>query len=117
VANLAITRGRFMELLAGEFLSREDCDNAFVTGVFSLLDVMLGVPMESALDTLILPQDVSDALVDRSGMLAPFLELVEACERADSEEIGALARSLQLSNDQINRAHLQALAWAENLFE
>ena len=117
VANLAITRGRFMELLAAEFLSQEDCDNAFVTGVFSLLDVMLGVPMEHALKTLVLPQDVADALLERSGMLAPFLDLVEACERADGDEINNMARALQLSNDQLNRAHLHALAWAENLFE
>jgi len=117
VANLAITRGRFMELLAAEFLAREDCDNAFVTGIFSLLDVMLGIPMEQALENLVLPQDVSEALLDRAGMLAPFLEIVEACERSDGGEIEALARALQLTNDQINRAHLQALAWAEQLFE
>lgn len=117
VANLAITRGRFMEILAGEFLSREDCDNAFVVGVFSLLDVMLGVPMEQAIDTLVLPEDVSDALLNRTGMLAPFLDMVEACERCDGSEIGELARALQLTNDQINRAHLQALAWAEQLFD
>jgi EAL and modified HD-GYP domain-containing signal transduction protein len=43
--------------------------------------------------------------------------MVEACERCDAEEISTLARSLQLTNDQINRAHLQALAWAENLMD
>jgi len=117
VANLAITRGRFMELLAGEFLAKEDCDNAFVIGVFSLLDVMLGIPMQQALENIVLPQDVSETLLERSGVLAPFLEMVEACERCDAEEISTLARSLQLTNDQINRAHLQALAWAENLMD
>jgi len=117
VANLAITRGRFMELLAEQFLSRADCDNAFVAGVFSLLDVMLGIPMEQALENLVLPQDVVDALTDRTGMLAPFLDMVEACERYETDEINALARSLQMTNDQINRAHLQALAWAEQLMD
>lgn len=117
VANLAITRGRFMELLAAEFLSREDCDNAFVAGVFSLLDVMLGIPMQQALENIVLPQDVAETLMERSGVLAPFLELVEACERADGGEIENMARSLQLTNDQINRAHLQALAWAEQLMD
>lgn len=117
VANLAITRGRFMELLAAEFLSREDCDHAFVVGVFSLLDVMLGIPMEQALENLVLPQDVVTTLIDHEGILAPFLDLVEACERCDADEISTMARSLQLTNDQINRAHLQALAWAENLMD
>ena len=113
VANFAVTRARFMELLAGECLPPEDCDNAFLAGVFSLLDVMLGVPMEQALDGLILPSDINDALLERTGLLAPFLQLVEACEAADGGEVTELARSLQLSNEQINRAHIEALAWTE----
>jgi EAL and modified HD-GYP domain-containing signal transduction protein len=117
VANFAVTRARFMELLAAECLPAEDCDNAFLAGVFSLLDVMLGVPMEQALENLVLPSDINDALIERNGVLAPFLQLVEACEAADGEEIAELARSLQLSNDQINSAHLGALAWAEQFTE
>jgi EAL and modified HD-GYP domain-containing signal transduction protein len=117
VANFAVTRARFMELLAAECLPQEDCDNAFLAGVFSLLDVMLGVPMEQALEGLILPSDINDALLDRSGLLAPFLQLVEACESADGGEVAELARSLQLSNEQINRAHIEALAWTEQFTE
>lgn len=117
VANFAVTRARFMELLAAECLPPEDCDNAFLAGVFSLLDVMLGVPMEQALENLVLPSDINDALIGRDGVLAPFLQLVEACETADGDEVAELARALQLSNDQINRAHIQALAWAEQFGE
>jgi EAL and modified HD-GYP domain-containing signal transduction protein len=117
VATFAVTRARFMELLAAECLPPEDCDNAFLAGVFSLLDVMLGVPMEQALEDLILPSDIGDALLERTGVLAPFLQLVEACEAADGGEISELARSLQLSNEQINRAHIEALSWAEQFGE
>ncbi|MBL8382051.1 MAG: EAL domain-containing protein [Burkholderiales bacterium] len=113
VANFAVTRARFMELLAAECLPPEDCDNAFLAGVFSLLDVMLGVPMEQALQDIVLPSDINDALIERAGLLAPFLQLVEACETADGTEIAELARALQLSSEQINRAHLDALVWSE----
>ena len=117
VASFAVTRARFMELLAAECLPVEDCDNAFLAGVFSLLDVMLGVPMEQALENIVLPSDINDALIERSGVLAPFLQLVEACEVADGDEVAELSRSLQLSNEQINRAHLEALSWAEQFVE
>lgn len=113
VAGFAITRARFMELLAAECLPEEDCDNAFLAGVFSMLDVMLGVPMEKALENLALPPDIGEALLERSGLLAPFLSLAEACEVADGVELAEAARSLQLSNEQINRAQLAALVWAE----
>ena len=117
VASFAVTRARFMELLAAECLPVEDCDNAFLAGVFSLLDVMLGVPMEQALENIVLPSDINDALIERTGVLAPFLLLVEACEVADGDEVAELSRSLQLSNEQINRAHLEALSWAEQFVE
>lgn len=117
VASFAVTRARFMELLAAECLPPEDCDNAFLAGVFSLLDVMLGVPMEQAIENLVLPSDINDALLERTGLLAPFLQLVEACEAADGAEVAELARSLQLSNEQINRAHIEALNWAEQFTE
>jgi len=115
VGMTAIVRGRLMELLAAELLPPEDCDNAFVVGVFSLLDTMLGMPMNKALESLSLPETVVSALLLRRGVLAPFLELTEACESANDEVFARTAIALQLSNRQVNWAHLQALAWAETL--
>jgi hypothetical protein len=50
VGTMAVVRGRLMELLALELLPAEECDNAFVVGVFSMLDTMLGMPLEKALE-------------------------------------------------------------------
>ncbi len=115
VGQMAVVRGRLMELLAAELLTPEDCDNAFVVGIFSLLDTMLGIPLERALDAVSLPESVTEALINRNGVLAPFLELTEACENANDEAFARAATTLQLSNRQVNMAHLNALVWAENL--
>ncbi len=111
----AMVRGRLMELLAAELLPPEDCDNAFVVGLFSLLDVMLDMPLADALDSIALPDNVADALLRRTGLFAPFLALTEACESGDEVTFADAAQLLTLSNHQINWAHLQALAWAEEL--
>lgn len=115
VGQTAVVRGRLMELLAAELLAPEECDNAFVVGVFSLLDSMLGVSLETALETVALPQTVVDALLHGQGVFAPFLELTRACESGDDEAFARAAEALHLSNHQVNWAHLQALAWAESL--
>ncbi len=104
-----------MELLAAEMLSPDEADNAFVVGVFSLLDVMLGLPMDKALSSVALPQAVMDALLHKTGVYAPFLELVLACESGDDEVFARTSEALHLSNHQVNWAHLQALAWADTL--
>jgi c-di-GMP-related signal transduction protein len=117
VGATAVVRGRLMELLATEALPPEECDNAFVVGVFSLLDTMLGMSMEAALSTLSLPQAVTDALLHKSGALAPFLTLTIACETGDDKAFAESANALNLSSNQINLAHLEALSWAETLTE
>ena len=116
VGTTAIVRGRLMELLAIDLkLPAEECDNAFVTGVFSLLDTMLGMPMDKALEAIALPDSVISALLLQRGPLAPLLDLCEACETGDDAVFARAAQELNLDNQQINWAHLQALAWAETL--
>lgn len=117
VGQTAVVRGRLMELLARELLSPEEADNAFVVGVFSLLDVMLGMPLDKALESVALPQPVLDALLHHRGVFAPFLDLTLACERGDDTAFAQAANALHLSNHQVNWAHLQALTWADSLAE
>lgn len=115
IGTTAVIRGRLMELLAAETLPPEDCDHAFVIGIFSLLDSLLGMPMHSALANLALPDSVTDALLKQSGPMADYLQLVLACETGDDATFARCAQTLQLTEKQINWAHLQAMAWADTL--
>ena len=71
--------------------------------------------MAKALESVALPQSVVDALVHNRGVFAPFLDLTRACESGDEAAFARAANALQLSNHQVNWAHLQALSWADNL--
>ena len=115
VGQTAVVRGRLMELLALETLPPEEADLAFVVGIFSLLPVMLSMPMESALGLLNVPEPVAAALLRREGFLGDLLTLAEACESSDDASFDRTAGLLHLSSQQINLAHLQALAWADQL--
>ena len=115
IGTMAVVRGRLMELLAAELLLPEECDNAFVVGVFSMLDTMLGIPMEEALDSLALPEPVLDALLHNRGVFAPFLALTKACESGDDTLFAHHVDALNLSSRQVNMAHMEALAWADHL--
>ncbi len=106
----AIIRGRFAEMLAQGLLPKSESENLFVAGMFSLLDRLLGMPMEQVLESVQLPAPVVEALLSRSGMYGPFLALAEACE-SENSEIGQLADSLFISARQVNEAHLAALRW------
>lgn len=83
--------------------------------MFSLLDAMLGIPLEEALESVALPEPVLDALLNHKGVFAPFLALTKACESGDDAAFAYNTELLHLSNHQVNMAHLQALAWADSL--
>jgi EAL and modified HD-GYP domain-containing signal transduction protein len=111
----AVTRGRLVELLGSNLLDGTDRDNLFIVGVFSLLDVMLDMPMDKILETLLLPDSVSEALLSRTGIYGPFLELAEACEDPEMADVPRLSEQLQIGPDILNKAHVSALAWVEEL--
>ncbi|SDP37710.1 EAL and modified HD-GYP domain-containing signal transduction protein [Rhodoferax sp. OV413] len=115
VGTMAVVRGRMMELLAKGNMTDEETDGAFVVGIFSLLDVMLGMPLEQALELLSLPPAVTEALQHGTGIYGPMLALTKACESNDDEAFTAAANAMQFSNHHINMAHMEALAWADTL--
>ncbi|TFW09239.1 HDOD domain-containing protein [Oxalobacteraceae bacterium OM1] len=110
----AVIRGRFAELLGHAFLPKNEAENLFVAGMFSLLDKLLGVPMEDVLEKIQLSESVTQALLTREGIYGPFLALAEACE-LNSPEVEAMATSLCIGAEQVNEAHMAALGWAQTV--
>ncbi|MDO8933811.1 MAG: HDOD domain-containing protein [Rhodocyclaceae bacterium] len=111
----AIMRGRFMELAAAGAIARDELDNLFITGSFSLLDLLLGSRIDAVLKEMRLPAAIGEALLHRAGPYTPYLDLALACERDDVTELAARAAALGLSADTVNRAQIEALAFADNL--
>ncbi|OWW22496.1 EAL and HDOD domain-containing protein [Noviherbaspirillum denitrificans] len=110
----AVIRGRFAELLGSTFLPKNEAENLFVAGMFSLLDKLLGVPMEDVLEKIQLSESVTQALLAREGIYGPFLALAEACE-LNSKKVDSMAMSLCIGSKQVNQAQMSALAWAQSL--
>lgn len=115
LARTAITRGRLCELLGKENLPRNDQDNLFIVGVFSLLPALLEISMEQLLDRVVIPDTFADALLQRAGLYGPFLALAEAVESGELARLEAISMSLMLTSERVNEAHMQALAWVEQL--
>lgn len=110
----AVVRGRLAELLGQAALGKSEAENIFVAGMFSLLDRLLGIPMQEVLEAIQLSDDVVAALLTRGGKYGPYLALAEACE-LNSALVASLAASLNLTPLDVNKAHLSALCWAQNL--
>jgi EAL and modified HD-GYP domain-containing signal transduction protein len=87
----------------------------FVTGILSMLDAVLNVPMGQAVASLNLAKPITDALLHGEGVYAPYLNLALACEDDDPATLGKVSLELGMSAEDINTGHLNALIWAEGL--
>lgn len=115
---LAATRGRFLETLAGKLKpgNREFEDQAFMTGIMSLMPTLLGVPFEEILKGIQLAGSVHEALEQRSGQLGIMLQLAEALEASDGEACHTLTDQIPGADHMmVNTCLTQALTWASNI--
>ena len=106
-----------MELLAeASFPRRLDAgEQAFMVGIMSLMDTLLGTPLAQVLDGLAAPPEVRDALLGRSGTFGPLLALVESLECGSGDGIAtAIAACPALTAETVNAAHSAALFWTSN---
>jgi len=107
----ALTRARLCELVAAE-RGTEPPESLFVTGAFSLLDVLLDVPLEVPLATARLTQFAVEALISASGPWRPHLDAALALEKADADLIEQAAGQLGLPADRLAELGEAAATWA-----
>ncbi|MCB1890299.1 MAG: HDOD domain-containing protein [Rhodocyclaceae bacterium] len=110
---VALTRARFMELLGADRVGKDECEQLFMTGLFSLLDVIMRVPLPDALKPVKVPDTVSDALLRREGPWLPYLQIAEALELGQADVVEEAATGLGLTMDDINRRQIDALLWVQ----
>lgn len=108
----ALVRARLCELLGMETGLGDRGDHLFMTGLFSLLDLLYGASEADMVGSLNLPDPIRNALVDGTGPYAPYLKLARACEAFDTETMLRLAGQQGVSPARLNRLHDQAMQWA-----
>lgn len=109
---MALTRARMCELLVPHFPGAPR-ESAFLVGLLSSLEFLLGTPMTEVVDRLPLESDVVGALLHREGPLGSMLDVVVAYEMADLEAIAASPVDLGL----LSPAYLDAVGWSRATVE
>lgn len=115
---LAATRGKLLELVAMQAhpADHDYADQAFMVGMLSLLDTLLGEPLADILGRMSLQEEVEAALLKREGELGGLLTL---CEKVESGDIVAIQKHLQvcpgLDMEGLNLAQMEALGWANSI--
>ena len=109
---LSLLRAKFCELIAGE-LKRPGLtpDTGFLLGMFSLIDVLLSLPMDDVLKEVSLADELSDALRGKDNDLRRLLDLVVAYEKGDWEKVITCCTRENLDPDYLKPTYDNVLEW------
>lgn len=116
VARTSMLRAKFMECLAPMFGLGAKASEVFLMGLFSILDIILDMPMEEALKKVNVTKEISDALVYRKGELANIYSFVISYESADWQEISRQLIVLNVDTNTIYQAYAETMCWYKSMF-
>lgn len=116
ITRLSLLRARFAENLSELFGLQNKASDLFLMGLFSVLDIMLDVPMSEAIEMVNLPTNVRDAYLGGDGELASVLQLILSYEKADWLEVSKVQVLKGLDIDKVYEAYCQAFSWYRDMF-
>ena len=109
---LSMMRGKFCELITEKMGEPTQAENAFLCGLFSLLDTILELPMTELMKQIAVPQSVSNALCHQEGLLADIVTLCRYYEQQEWDEATRMCNVLGLSDEDVVGAMRVATIWA-----
>ncbi len=107
----ALVRARMMETMV-RGRPQEETDALFLTGLVSLIDIVLEVPMSRAVSILAVPAEIEAAVLRNEGPYAALLQLAAACESTGNDDLAQAAERCGVTPTAATMCHLDALAWA-----
>lgn len=114
----ALFRGHMLELLASKGGSSErTCeDKAFMIGMLSLFDVLLGISLEEILKDIDFHPYVRSVLLHREGVLGEMLNLTVAIDEENFSHIARYLEILHLDQDTLAAMTTESYNWANDFY-
>jgi EAL and modified HD-GYP domain-containing signal transduction protein len=117
VSMTSLVRGKFCECLAMKTGLAQKASELFMTGIFSMLDVLVGRPLYELLDRINVSEDIRVALTTGENAHGEVLQLVFAYEKALWEEVELRANKLGLEKADVVSDYRESVQWAEQVFD
>lgn len=115
--HVSLQRGRFLEQLVTQYNYWDfKPDKLFLLGIFSLLDALLGIPMQEALTYLPLTENQKIALQGKAPTeYAPLLHIMLSLEDEDESVFQKAILDLSMNPADVRQLHYEAGAWASDI--
>ncbi|HOO27484.1 MAG TPA: HDOD domain-containing protein, partial [Lachnospiraceae bacterium] len=111
ITRISLLRAKFAEQLAPIFgLAAKDSE-LFLMGLFSVLDLILNLPMEDALKKINVSKDIYHALVSHAGEFAKVLDFMLQYEYANWQEVSRQMIIMNIEMSAVYDAYISSIKW------
>ena len=110
---VCVVRARFSELIAKR-VAKHQVGEAFLTGLFSLLDAILDQPMGLLVEKLPFPEEIKAALLDEKNTLYYILNVVKAYETGSWWALEQAVILLNIDSAILPKIYQQSVDWADD---
>ncbi len=117
----AVIRARFSELVS-EAIDKKNIlesdlhpSNFFLMGMFSLIDSMLGRPMDEILKELPIHDDIKAALQGKNGVYKRVLDIVCSYEQAQWDRFSENAKAINCQEAVLANLYFKAVSWSKQV--
>lgn len=116
IVSLCAQRAKILEILCGKIGLDERKMEFFTLGIFSMIDVLTGCPMELLLPELPISEESKKLLSGKldEGKMSNCYKLTLAYEKGEWAQIYTFAEKLAIDVEDIAKAYYEAVAWANN---
>ncbi|MCG9546398.1 EAL domain-containing protein [Vibrio sp. Isolate33] len=112
---LSLQRAQFCQRMSRYQAFEGHTEQAFMIGLFSLLDALLDLSLENLVEQLPLCKSIKVALLRREGPYGTLLALEESFEHADWQQIDEHCADLGLSVEQVRTELTEARRWSHTV--
>lgn len=112
---LSLLRAKFAENLAPVFGMAMRSQELFLTGLFSILDIILDCSMEEALSMVRVSGKIRTALLEHTGSLAEVLHFIVKYESAEWQEVSRQLVLKSIEIPDVSHAWVSSLQWYAKL--
>jgi EAL and modified HD-GYP domain-containing signal transduction protein len=107
---MGLARARFCELLPDRLHSNSDL---FLMGLLSIMDAILEVSMDLLLEQLPVDRETKATLLGQDSSIRPLYQLMLAQEAGEWAQSSAIAKQLNLPDEEVASTWWRALQWAQ----
>lgn len=113
----SVIRAHFWQTIGEALGFFREKDKLFLAGMFSMIDAVLDRPLEEALASLPLAQDVKAALLEEENQLSEAVQVGQVYERGDWETLAQLCRRSGLPESRLAELYRQSVCLTQAVFE